>query len=349
MPSVALLALGHPSPVAASQGTYGCNPHRTDDYSGNASHSFAGWTHTETTTMVTAATAVINEYSPYVYPDSHGLPRRFVSAWVMLANGPNYYAQIGWREFGGNYTGSLRELFIQATGPTGFFDQAVGPASAPGTNHTFSVYYDADGSFELSMDYTVLYHTLPLGFIPTSAQILGETDGLGDQMPGDLTSATNAAGSSYQILFSNQWIPLSTAQSGTKLLYGRSPTYQSGSAYEAAKVTDNSRGNIEWWDWACPNGVGGFSQYGSGSVVVNRGSSGSYNAGIFALPASAAPAIVWYGVPYYFATATNGYLYARTDAVTIHVFGGGLGARRALVSLGRLALRGPTGFRLSAR
>ncbi len=35
--------------------------------------------------------------------------------------------------------------------------------------------------------------------------------------------------------------------------------------------------------------------------------------------------------------------------VTIHVFGGGLGARRALVSLGRLALRGPTGFRLSAR
>jgi hypothetical protein len=175
----------------ATQGAQGCWPQRADDFE---HHRWDGWTHYAGGLAITGAQGYISTYSPWV--SAPNVNQRNVSAWSMLQlnNDPNHFAQIGWLEYYGNVgnpdgTGTQRWTFTEVSGGL----PRVINHPVINSSHYYTVEYQtSNDSVQLLEDsVTEASQTLGWGSQPSEADVLAETQGLGDQMPGDtLTPAT---------------------------------------------------------------------------------------------------------------------------------------------------------------
>jgi hypothetical protein len=198
-----------PIPVPSTGGsctdTPKCPPSRPQGVACGGCSKFDGAYNQFLYTQVGGIYARVRNYSPWVDPASYS-----VSAWVGLQYcappGPNgcnenELAQIGWRE----QPYGQRDTLIEYLLPGGDFSdcnpKAVGARGITNTNHLTCNSIPIPAAPALYSYYTVLYGyepgkftfyvngrkvaSAPANFVPHQAEVYGETNLVGDQMPGD--------------------------------------------------------------------------------------------------------------------------------------------------------------------
>ncbi len=173
---IAVLAIAVPLTVLAAP-TVGatqtkCDPNRTN----NGVSYFDGWFNTGTAGQVGGIYSNIENYSPWVYPNSS------VSAWSMLDNpSEDNWAQAGWIE----YAYGTRYSFVEYTTSPGNYTTQLYPAYAVGDYTYYTTMYDGANSYFTFQIASNTMYQIQLSWVPDQAQNYGEIHTLADQMPGN--------------------------------------------------------------------------------------------------------------------------------------------------------------------
>jgi len=173
-----------PGQAFQSSSDYAYNPGRPDNYAAppNNPGYFAGWQLTPPTNPGRVRADIL-EYSPYVANQVNDA----VSAWTMLTDG-THYAQAGWwRRWDG---ARVFWAWSDTTAPNGRFRAHTWPPLPLGTYTEYrTLYRNTAGAFRFQVNRsTVATITTNPTFVPTQAQIYGETHTLASQMPGGRTA-----------------------------------------------------------------------------------------------------------------------------------------------------------------
>lgn len=167
---VAVLSMGTAAAVSgASAANAKCKPNRPND--GKA--YWDGWERTPNSTVGGVYSDIYN-YSPWVR-DTVG-----VTAWVMLNNGSDHWAQTGWLES----TGGVRYTFVQWTDSGGTAHEKWFSAQPVGSfSYYTTLWNNPSGKFSFQVNSRTI-DTESAAFTPNEAEIFGEIPSLWNQMPG---------------------------------------------------------------------------------------------------------------------------------------------------------------------
>ena len=154
-----------------------CYPGRQNDMQ----TYFNGWIRAVGVNKIAGVMSSTLNYSPWV-EWRNGQSSEDVTAWTMLADDANHYAQVGWLE----QRYDKRYTFTEYTDANGFHTR-LWPSQPIGSTSNYNTLYQYRQN-KFTLQWPSHSYNVPATFIPSQAQVLGEIHTLSSQTPGDGTT-----------------------------------------------------------------------------------------------------------------------------------------------------------------